>query len=453
MNKLQSLALLVALLTVALAPGRAAAAVRPYALTVTPAAGGYLFEGNQHLDDGLLYSLGLGYNFSRHWGAEGVANLLETETEAPLPQADIDLISLRLDVLYHFRPDKAFVPYLAAGFGGQRLEAEDGAAGHDDDLLASYGLGFKLFFNDSVALRADVRHILDINNSKDGVEDDVFHNLAYSAGLLFQLGGATEAPRETPRTRDTDGDGVVDQFDRCPDTRLGVPVDGFGCPTDSDRDGVPDFLDKCPGTAAGVAVDANGCPKEVKASAPVDSDGDGVEDGRDRCPDTPAAVQVDANGCPKDSDGDGVADFEDRCPETPAGTAVDTTGCPAPPPAAPAPTPASMTLELQFTTGEAAIRPAFARDLQAAADFIKAHPEGRILIEGHTDSIGSVESNLALSKARAAEVRRTLIENYNLEAARIETAGYGEARPVADNATPDGRMRNRRVVITVVPER
>lgn len=452
MNKLQSLALLAALLTVALAPGTAVAAVRPYALTVSPSAGGYLFEGNQDLDDGLLYNLGLGYNFSKRWGVEGVASLVETETEAPLPQADVDLSSLRLDVLYHLRPDKAFVPYLAVGLGAQRLEVENGAAGHDDDGLVNYGLGFKLFFNDSVALRADVRHIINLNINDDSVDsqNDVFHNLAYSAGLLFQLGGAKETPRETPRPRDTDGDGVVDQFDRCPGTRQGVPVDGFGCPVDSDRDGVPDFLDKCPGTAAGVAVDPNGCPKEVKVPAPVDTDGDGVEDGRDRCPDTPAGVPVDANGCPKDSDGDGVFDFEDRCPGTPAGTAIDATGCPAPPPAAPAP--ASMTLELQFATGEAAIRPAFARDLQAAADFIKAHPEGRILVEGHTDSIGSVESNLALSKARAAEVRRALIENYTLEAARIETEGYGEARPVADNATPDGRMRNRRVVITVVPE-
>jgi OOP family OmpA-OmpF porin len=108
-------------------------------------------------------------------------------------------------------------------------------------------------------------------------------------------------------------------------------------------------------------------------------------------------------------------------------------------------------LHLQFAYGDAAVRPEFAGDLQTAADFIKDHPGSRILIEGHTDSIGSVEANLALSKARAAEVRRTLVEKYNLDAGRIETEGFGEARPVADNATPDGRLRNRRVVITVLP--
>jgi OOP family OmpA-OmpF porin len=108
-------------------------------------------------------------------------------------------------------------------------------------------------------------------------------------------------------------------------------------------------------------------------------------------------------------------------------------------------------LHLQFDYGDAGIRPEFDKDLQVAADFIKAHPGSRILVEGHTDSIGSVESNLALSKARAAEVRRYLVEKYNLDAGRIETEGFGEARPVADNATPDGRLRNRRVVITVLP--
>jgi OOP family OmpA-OmpF porin len=50
-------------------------------------------------------------------------------------------------------------------------------------------------------------------------------------------------------------------------------------------------------------------------------------------------------------------------------------------------------------------------------------------------------------------VRRALIETYGLDAGRIETAGFGEARPIADNATPDGRQLNRRVVITVLPGR
>jgi len=68
--------------------------------------------------------------------------------------------------------------------------------------------------------------------------------------------------------RDSDGDGVPDRLDKCPDTPKGVAVDADGCPPDSDGDGVPDYLDKCPNTPTGVQVDADGCP--------LDSDGDGV---------------------------------------------------------------------------------------------------------------------------------------------------------------------------------
>ena len=97
---------------------------------------------------------------------------------------------------------------------------------------------------------------------------------------------------------------------------MGVNADG--CPADSDGDGVLDQVDKCPGTPRGVKVDANGCP--------LDSDGDGIPDYLDKCPDTPAGVKVDATGCPLDRDGDGVPDFQDRCPDR-AGPASNT-GCP-----------------------------------------------------------------------------------------------------------------------------
>jgi OOP family OmpA-OmpF porin len=68
-----------------------------------------------------------------------------------------------------------------------------------------------------------------------------------------------------------------------------VKVNADGCPIDSDGDGVPDYLDKCPDTPAGVKVNPNGCP--------IDSDGDGVPDYLDKCPDTPKGAKVDANGC------------------------------------------------------------------------------------------------------------------------------------------------------------
>jgi OOP family OmpA-OmpF porin len=350
-----------------------------------------------------------------------------------------------------FPAGQVFVPYRCRYRRHLTDLDGDNTAGidSDEDGLLNYGLGFKYFFTESAAVRAEVRHIFDF---QDELEENAFNNLSATAGLFMQFGASQPALVAAAMPKDTDGDGVVDQFDRCPGTLLGVPVDGYGCPSDSDRDGVLDYLDACPGTPAGTAVEQNGCPPQTRVEARHDGDGDGVEDARDKCPNTPADIPVNSSGCPRDNDGDGVFDFEDRCPGTPKGAAVDATGCPMPPRAV-TPTAPSLTLHLEFAYGEAAVRPEFARELQAAADFIKAHPGSRILIEGHTDSIGSAEANFALSEARAAEVLRYLVEKYNLDAGRIETEGFGEARPVADNATPEGRLRNRRVVIKVLPGR
>lgn len=133
-----------------------------------------------------------------------------------------------------------------------------------------------------------------------------------SVGLSYMLGS-----KPIP---DSDGDGVLENRDRCPDTPAGAQVDGTGCPSDSDADGVPDGVDRCANTTPGASVNATGCTQ--------DSDGDNIPDGLDRCPDTEAGVLVDPNGCPKDSDGDSISDGLDRCSETPKGATVDSLGCP-----------------------------------------------------------------------------------------------------------------------------
>jgi len=94
---------------------------------------------------------------------------------------------------------------------------------------------------------------------------------------------------------------------------------------DSDGDGVTDDVDQCPDTPSGASVDANGCADSQK-----DADGDGVTDDVDQCPDTPSGASADANGCAdsqKDTDGDGVTDDVDQCAGTPSGATVDATGC------------------------------------------------------------------------------------------------------------------------------
>ncbi len=412
----------------------ALAAVRPYALTLDLGAGGYFFESQQDYKDSFLYSLGVGYNLGSHWAVEGTAGYVMSRNKND-GNFDYNIYTGRLDLLRHFNPENRFVPYLAFGLGGVVIDPERNRAPVGRDAFFDWGLGFKVALNDNIALRADARHYIVVDNSR---LDSSNQNFSATGGVQFQFGGG----EETARAIDSDGDGVIDSLDRCAGTAAGVAVDVFGCPADSDSDGVYDIDDKCPGTPAGTTVDVSGCP--------ADSDRDGVADGLDRCPDTPMGQAVDAAGRPlpvpamADSDGDGIGDHDDKCPGTPAGVAVDSVGCPLP-----TAEKATLKLSIEFASGQSAIPGTADPELDRAAAFIAAHPDARIVVEGHTDAVGSAAGNQKLSLRRAESVRRALIQRYQIPADRISATGYGEIRPIADNSTPEGRLLNRRVVVSI----
>ncbi|MGY8755288.1 MAG: FG-GAP-like repeat-containing protein [Candidatus Poseidoniales archaeon] len=129
---------------------------------------------------------------------------------------------------------------------------------------------------------------------------------------------------------DDDGDSILNDYDNCEDTEIGLEVDAAGCAEnqkDDDQDGIANDLDKCPGSESGVGVDLDGC---TTSQAEVDSDSDGVNDPSDGCPQTEIGADVDANGCADaqlDDDEDGVSNAEDACPDTPPGYLVLSDGC------------------------------------------------------------------------------------------------------------------------------
>lgn len=103
---------------------------------------------------------------------------------------------------------------------------------------------------------------------------------------------------------------------------------------------------------------------------------------------------------------------------------------------------------LMFATGQANLRPRSKAKLDTVADALREQGEKHIVVEGHTDSTGSEETNMRLSMQRAEAVRDYLIEE-GVPANRITATGVGPARPVADNSTPEGRAENRRVEIVI----
>jgi outer membrane protein OmpA-like peptidoglycan-associated protein len=259
-------------------------------------------------------------------------------------------------------------------------------------------------------------------------------------------------PEPKPERPDRDGDGVFDDEDACPDDP-GVRTDDpktNGCPPDRDKDGVPDAKDACPDTP-GVKTDdpkTNGCPP--------DRDKDGIPDAEDACPDEPGVKTADpkTNGCPPDPDRDkdGIPNEQDACPDEPGPRDPDPkrNGCPK---AFVKDNQIKILDQVKFKTGSAQILPG--KDSQEVLDAVLAvlqkHTEiVKVRVEGHTDNVGAQAMNKKLSQDRAASVVKWLVA-HGVDAARLSSAGFGLERPIADNATAEGRKENRRVEFHIEP--
>ncbi|CAJ0818150.1 OmpA family protein [Ralstonia flaminis] len=120
----------------------------------------------------------------------------------------------------------------------------------------------------------------------------------------------------------------------------------------------------------------------------------------------------------------------------------------------PAPPPSMIELDSLslFKTGSAVLNPGSNRVMFGALEMIKAHPNKRVLVAGHTDSVGSPAFNRKLSEARAASVRNWLADASGIPLSQFAIQGYGDTRPKASNDTDAGRAANRRVEITLIPD-
>ena len=254
---------------------------------------------------------------------------------------------------------------------------------------------------------------------------------------------------------DDDGDGILDVDDGC---RLEAEdVDRFedddGCPDeDNDGDGILDGADGCPDDAedADGFEDEDGCPDE-------DNDGDGVADADDSCPLVPEDIDTweDDDGCPdEDNDGDGFSDADDLCPldAENVNDFKDDDGCPDDTIAVLKGDKIVILDKVLFVTAKDVILKRSYPILEAVKKTILDNPQIlRVRIEGHTDDRGSDTYNQSLSEKRAAAILRYLIDG-GVGADRLESVGYGEARPIDTNKTPDGRERNRRVEFTILEQ-
>jgi OmpA-OmpF porin, OOP family len=399
----------------------------------------------------------------------GVAAFRPSNSE-PLGRGDLFSTLDLLATFYATKSDCWLRPYLQLGPGIMRNWDAEKWAGH-------FPLGAGL------SLRLGEGASLDFGTQFRTSSNDI-NGWHHNIGFKFSLGDDNVTPPPPPPPVDTDGDGIIDISDKCPEipgiaALMGCPdADGDGiadaedkCPTvkgipalmgcpDSDGDGITDAEDKCPnqkGSAAlmgcpdsdgdGIADSEDKCPKEAgprsNGGCPVkeviaDRDGDGIADKDDTCPDVKGEAKW--KGCP-DSDGDGIGDNTDKCPKE-AGPASNS-GCPEIKKADQERINFAIK-NIRFKTSSNVLTTESYAILDELAGILAKYPGYNVSIAGHTDSDGDAAANQKLSEGRAKSCYDYLITK-GILAKRMGHAGYGETQPIADNKTAEGKQQNRRV--------
>lgn len=330
---------------------------RPRAIGIRPQIG---FYDNPNAEEDQLTSIALRFNFNEHWsirGAFGRAGDKDNQTAVTT-----------VGGYYDFLSDQRFSPFVGVGIGKtgiSRIESEISPA-------AMAGLRY--------AASDDVYAVLDATLlSSDGNLNSI-----YSIGAELALGGHIPVTRQAFY--------------------------------DSDGDGVPDDKDECPNTPPGTIVDERGCPKEVQVvrKGKTDSDGDGIPDYRDYCPGTQKGATADKYGCEW---------FEGVVSR-------------------------AILDGINFNYRSSYLRKDAMKILKTLIADIADKPYTHIELDGHTDHRGSVKYNQWLS-LRRAERAKMYMQKHGLEGHLMHAKGFGETQPIASNTTEAGMALNRRVLITV----
>lgn len=294
---------------------------------------------------------------------------------------------------------KFFTPYITAGAGISKYKEYYG-------MFIPAGVGFQFNFKNEVYVLIQSHYSLALTSN---VSDNIFHSIGIAGNIAKRKQVHQKTlPKPQPinlSLQDRDSDGIMDNEDKCP-TKPGV-LKYSGCP-------VPDL------------------------------DGDGIDDDQDKCPNVYGVARY--QGCPiPDTDGDGVTDEEDNCVNEPG--PPSNKGCPIIDTAAVQKINTAAE-QIFFETGKATLLTASYKSLDAIAKILADNSLYNVSIEGHTDNKGGNSANQLLSENRAKAVLQYLLSK-GIAKNRMQSKGFGQDKPVSDNATVEGRSKNRRVEIKI----
>jgi outer membrane protein OmpA-like peptidoglycan-associated protein len=417
-------------------------------------------EDAESLRNSALFGVRLGYYLNDMLGIEVEAGAVPTEPRGMV--FDVWNLSYRGQVVAQFRagnPANKFVPFVLVGGGVMQVfkSDEEDVISKDTDEIFYGGIGTKYRVDNGWGLRLDARVAFAPSSDSESVVPEF-------EGLLsvYKEFGRPEVKKEEPPPpegpKDTDGDGLNDDVDKCVDQAEDPDSfeDDDGCPdTDNDKDGVPDASDKCPmeGEDPDGFQDDDGCPE-------ADNDNDGIPDANDKCANEPEDVDQwqDDDGCPDpDNDGDGVLDAQDQCKdqaETVNGF-QDADGCPDDIPAAVKKF-TGVIKGINFKTGEAVILKTSNKTLDATVKILNDYPDLKLEIQGHTDNAkmkknSKFADNMELSQARADAVK-TYFVTKGVAEDRLVAKGYGETAPIDPRNTKAAKAKNRRVEFKLISD-
>src|ERR1700693_903398 len=425
---------------------------RSGALTLSPFVGGYTFDDKQELETSPVFGLRAGYNITEHWGAEALVSYVLTQSNATNLESDV--YRYGIDLLYHFTPERQFVPFLAAGLGGITYKTPDSSFEDHSAGVLNFGPGFKYFVAAGVALRADIRDLY--------VPSASYHNIEYTVGLTFQFGGTKQAAEQVPVAQEPAPAPVV--AESAPILII-VPVV------------VPKTQQYCSILDISFEIDRDTIERREKERLGV------LATFMKKYPDTTAVIEGHTDNVGSDSDNlalsqrraenvvnylannEGIARSRlsavgygesrpiadnrseegkrlNRRIDAVIACATDIEGLKT------APRRVTMALEMEFNTNRADVNSEYREDLRKVANFMKANPSITATVEGHaSNQMGTAEQAMQLSSRRAQNVVDYMVKEFGVDRSRVFAQGFGDTRRFAYNTSVEGRKENRRINI------
>ncbi|MDP6524726.1 MAG: OmpA family protein [Kiritimatiellia bacterium] len=384
---------------------------------VSPGLGAMQYEGDEEVEDGLLLTARIGYDYSEWWSFEGgffIAPKLDEnfrnsygekisrlEESAGEGVHDTYALGLFVDALFHFTRWERLDPYLTLG-GGITTYGEDLGNGKTDAAVRAGG-GVMYHFNDEWAVRLDGRTFI--------AGADTEANAIIDAGVVWTWGARVpEDYRAVGGPSDRDGDGLSDAEE----------VDRYG--TDPDN----------PDTDGDGLTDGQEVLKYKTDPLNPDTDWDGLTDGKDE------VLKYGTDPTKRDTDNGGVADghevVEDKT--NPLDGSDDLM---------------LFELNIKFDYDKAVLKPEYFKQLDTIGKVLGRNPKSTARIEGHADRAkgSKADYNKELSQRRAQSVLNYLADAAAIDKGRMKAVGYGFERPKAPNDPERGNPDNRRVEIYI----